>query len=280
MKKEKTYKWVKFTPDVIKKALGELQKYTPIKKKGDYFLESLTLTIHFGTERWTYDDENEFFADYRSNFITANYNYQRIASNRSGSLDIDVSFIPKEPRSDVSVKMPSRSEIEAVFEIFEEALESCSLPKPTPPAEPPWESKVTIFIGHGRNAQWRDLKDHLSDKHGLKVEAYEIGARGGLTIKEVLEEMLTASSFALLVMTGEDEDAKGAFHARENVIHELGLFQGRLGFRKSIVLLEENTAEFSNIQGVNQIRFSKNSIQKTFGEVIATLKREFGTQEK
>jgi len=124
------------------------------------------------------------------------------------------------------------------------------------------------------------LKDHLSDKHGLRVEAYEIGARGGLTIKEVLEEMLTASSFALLVMTGEDEDAKGAFHARENVIHELGLFQGRLGFRKSIVLLEENTAEFSNIQGVNQIRFSKNSIQETFGEVIATLKREFGTQEK
>jgi len=43
MKKEKTYKWVKFTPDVIKKALGKLQKYTPIKKKGEYFLESLPL---------------------------------------------------------------------------------------------------------------------------------------------------------------------------------------------------------------------------------------------
>ena len=47
-------------------------------------------------------------------------------------------------------------------------------------------------------------------------------------------------------MTGETEDIDGNLHARDNVIHETGLFQGRLGFRKAIVLLEDCVAEFSN----------------------------------
>jgi predicted nucleotide-binding protein len=125
----------------------------------------------------------------------------------------------------------------------------------------------------------RNLKDHLHEKHGLDVEAYEIGARAGLTIKEVLNEMLTTSSFAVLVMTGEDLDAEGHLHARENVIHELGLFQGRLGWRKAIALLEEGVEEFSNIHGLIQIRFNKGNIRETFGEVLATIKREFSEKE-
>ena len=37
---------------------------------------------------------------------------------------------------------------------------------------------------------------------------------------------------------GEDEHKDGSVHPRENVIHEAGLFQGRLGFPRAIVLLE------------------------------------------
>jgi predicted nucleotide-binding protein len=87
--------------------------------------------------------------------------------------------------------------------------------------------------------------------------------------------MLRASSFAILVMTGEDETSDGKMRARQNVIHELGLFQGRLSFSKAIVLLEDGTEEFSNLQGIHQIRYLKNNIKETFGEVLATLRREF-----
>ena len=87
--------------------------------------------------------------------------------------------------------------------------------------------------------------------------------------------MLVRSSFAILVLTGEDETSDGRFLARQNVIHETGLFQGRLGFSKAIVLLEEGTEEFSNIHGIEQIRFSKSNIKETFGEVLATIKREY-----
>jgi predicted nucleotide-binding protein len=54
-----------------------------------------------------------------------------------------------------------------------------------------------------------------------------------------------------------------------------GLFQGRLGFSRAIILLEEGTEDFSNVHGVQQIRFAKGNIKETFGEALATLKREF-----
>ena len=85
------------------------------------------------------------------------------------------------------------------------------------------------------------------------VEAYEIGARAGHAIRNILEEMLDRSSFAFLVLTGEDETAEGSLRARQNVIHETGLFQGKLGFRRAVVLLEKGVEEFSNIEGIEQI---------------------------
>jgi hypothetical protein len=47
-----------------------------------------------------------------------------------------------------------------------------------------------------------------------------------------------------------------------------------------IVLLEEGVKEFSNILGINQIRFSKNRIRESFGDVLATIKREFEEQKE
>jgi predicted nucleotide-binding protein len=75
-------------------------------------------------------------------------------------------------------------------------------------------------------------------------------------------------------MTAEDEHVDDSVHARENVIHEAGLFQGRLGFRKAIILLEEGCSEFSNITGLNQIRFPKGKISSAFEDIRRVLERE------
>ena len=85
--------------------------------------------------------------------------------------------------------------------------------------------------------------------------------------------MLAKSGFAILVMTAEDETAKGTYHPRLNVVHEAALFQGKLGFERAIVLLEDDTEEFSNIAGIQQVRFAKGNIKETYGDVLATLRR-------
>jgi hypothetical protein len=141
--------------------------------------------------------------------------------------------------------------------------------------DPSEQSTINVFIGHGRDPQWRDLKDHLQDQHGILVTAYEVGPRAGLSVKEILQKMLSESSFAVLTLTGEDIHEDGEVHARENVVHELGLFQGRFGFTRAVALVEEGVKEFSNIKGINQIRFAKGHIRETFGDILATIKREF-----
>jgi predicted nucleotide-binding protein len=88
--------------------------------------------------------------------------------------------------------------------------------------------------------------------------------------------MADESSLALLVLTGEDKSEDG-IRARQNVIHECGLFQGRLGFDRAILIVEDGIRLASNFDGIQQIRFKKGRISEVFGDVIATIKREFGS---
>lgn len=134
---------------------------------------------------------------------------------------------------------------------------------------------IKIYIGHGRSIQWRDLKDHLSEKQGFDVVAYETGARAGYTITEVLDDLSEEASIAFLVHTAEDQDARGHLHARENVVHETGLFQGKLGWKRAIVLLENGCNEYTNLAGIQQLRFAKGNIKEIFGDVMAIIYREF-----
>jgi predicted nucleotide-binding protein len=131
-----------------------------------------------------------------------------------------------------------------------------------------------IFIGHGRSELWRDLKDFISERLRLDWDEFNREAAAGLSTKERLQTMLNNAKFAFLVMTAEDEHRGGTTHARENVIHELGLFQGRLGFERAIILLEDGCVEFSNINGLTQIRFPKGNIKAAFEEIRRVLERE------
>ena len=131
-----------------------------------------------------------------------------------------------------------------------------------------------VFVGHGRSAEWMKLKDFLVDRLRLEYEEFNRESPAGYSTKERLDQMLATTSFAFLVMTAEDQHADGTHHARENVIHEIGLFQGRHGFARAIVLLEEGCVEFSNIVGLSQIRFPKGDLLARSEEVRRVLERE------
>lgn len=135
-------------------------------------------------------------------------------------------------------------------------------------------SDGTVFIGHGRSHDWRELSAFLGDRLKLKWDEFNREPTAGLSIKERLETMLGEANFAFLIMTAEDEHADHMLHARENVIHEIGLFQGRLGFNRAIILLEEGCKEFSNVHGIGQIRYPKGYIRATYEEVRRVLERE------
>jgi len=133
---------------------------------------------------------------------------------------------------------------------------------------------TNAFIGHGRSSAWRELKDFINDRLHLPVDEFNSVPVAGIMTTDRLSEMLDAAAIAFLVMTAEDEQPDGKLRARENVVHEVGLFQGRLGFNRAIVLLEEGCEPFSNIHGLGQIRFPKGRISAIFEDVRAVLERE------
>ena len=135
-------------------------------------------------------------------------------------------------------------------------------------------SNSCVFIGHGRSPLWARLQLFLQNDLGLETVTYESESRVGDSIVPILEKMLDQATFAVLILTAEDETAEGSKRARQNVIHEAGLFQGRLGFRKAILLKQEGLEEFSNVAGLQYISFGSDRIEQTFWELQRALKRE------
>ena len=265
MEKTKTYRNIKFDAEIIEKAHNEFLKISSKYPKGKIYQETPdTLRITINDEDWSFDHIEEFLS-----MVNDSTDYEFDHYFKEFSLDISyVSYSDNDGRSELSVSFPERFNIETIFNIFEKNLKKYRIKKEFE------KEDFKIFIGHGRNKQWRDLKDHLDEKHGFKVICYEIISTPGITIKNTLESMLERCSFALLIFTGKDIDNRGLIHARENVIHELGLFQGKLGFDNAIILLEEDVKEFSNIVGLNQIRFSKGNIKEIFGDIVSILNKK------
>jgi predicted nucleotide-binding protein len=267
--KSKSFHQVKFPPEIIMEAYEKFKSNLLENNKESYARDFGIFINEY--ENWKYDSQDEFFAEYRKDIRSSHLKHQHKGNNYGTSI-FDFQFNNLGYQFELRIELSERAMVEQVFEIFESNYQKYRIPDEEFIKK--IESTVKIFIGHGRNSGWKELKDHLQDKHGFNVICYETGARAGYTITEVLEEMSSLASFALLVLTGEDIGIDGALHARENVIHETGLFQGKLGFKKAIILLEDECNEFTNINGVQQIRFSKNSIKETFGDVLATIYRE------
>ncbi|MCZ6740495.1 MAG: nucleotide-binding protein [Actinobacteria bacterium] len=281
MKKVKNFDSTMFGAETLKESMALIESMLEEDQSWVYRL----FEIKSPPTEWTFDTPEEFFAGYREHPEGAHLS---MVAERSREEDGEVvqEFSPLglhvwaregygpgfPPATRVEVDALSRENIESVFELFERDA-------PNAKVEVPEEKQTfTVFIGHGPDPAWRDLKDHLQDKHGIEVEAYEVGARAGHAIRDILAQMVGSSSFAILVMTGDDETESGGLRARQNVVHEIGLFQGALGFNRAIVAVERGIEEFSNLQGIQQLHFSSGNIREIFGDALATIRRESNSQ--
>lgn len=254
MERSKEFTSTRFTVDTVRAAIQAIREVIG-ETDSKVVLESLRVDLPDG--QWRFDDENEFYAA-----IPQGTGYAVIID----ALTVRIQLTQFRRSAVVDVRAPTRAYVQRIFGPFDNRQGTEAVPVDSP----------VVFIGHGRSPVWKDLRDHLRDQHDYRVECYESGARAGHSIRDILESMAEKSSFALLVMTGEDLQDSGALRARQNVIHEAGLFQGRLGFSRAIILLEEGVEQFSNVQGVQYISFAPDRIRETYGDVLATLRREFG----
>ena len=132
---------------------------------------------------------------------------------------------------------------------------------------------TSVFIGHGRCKDWEQVRDHLTSL-GVEVDEFNVYPNAGIQTVDRLTQMLDRACLAILVMAAEDKQADGSLNPRLNVVHEIGLFQGRLGFQKSIIVKEKRAGKFSNIDGLTYIPYSKGKIADAFAEIERALVRE------
>jgi hypothetical protein len=113
---------------------------------GSFFVP--TFNVDKGNTQWNFDNEDEFYSEYRAADTTG-------AALRVEGVGVvlRLHYLDSISGTTVEVKLPQRGQIEAVFEVLEAVRVDCFIPPPQP--------HLRIFIGHGRNALWRDLKDHL-----------------------------------------------------------------------------------------------------------------------
>jgi predicted nucleotide-binding protein len=129
-----------------------------------------------------------------------------------------------------------------------------------------------VFISHGRSADWREVQAYVEKDIELATLELAQAPSSGQTIIEKLESNASSCDSAVIVMTGDDIDASGQARARENVMHEIGFFQGKYRRARVCLLHEEAVSIPTNLSGVVYVPFPKGNVAASFGVLNRELK--------
>lgn len=134
------------------------------------------------------------------------------------------------------------------------------------------EEKTHIFISHGRSTEWYKLQAFV--ERDLEYKTIELAQQPniGRTVLQKLDEESNKCFAAIIAMTGDDLIQDGEVRARENVMHEIGFFQGKMGLSNIVLLHEEGVNIPSNIHGLVYVPFPKGTIEATFGALQREIK--------
>jgi predicted nucleotide-binding protein len=108
------------------------------------------------------------------------------------------------------------------------------------------------------------LKDFLNNKLRRDTIILSELPKKGYTIVEQLENASKFCNCAIILMTRDDEMRDSGMRARQNVVHEIGFFQGKYG-RENVMLVTETGLDlFSNISGILRIEFDPAHFEEVF----------------
>jgi sugar/nucleoside kinase (ribokinase family) len=142
-----------------------------------------------------------------------------------------------------------------------------------------WAAQRGVFIAHGADPQWRQVQGFLEQDCGLPVLGLS-GQAQGADLANQIRDHLAECGFGVCVLTAEtgaDEpgyDPGEPGYADQSVVHQAGLLQGRYGFRRVAILVEQGCRAFSNVAGLIRLDFPRGHIESTFWELERMLRRE------
>ena len=157
----------------------------------------------------------------------------------------------------------SRNQMERLGRDIDQIFEIRSNAELAPPIEKIAPPKC-VFITHGHSPDWREVQAFLERDFRIPTKELAQEPSSGMTIIEKLLAVSEQCDSAVIVMTAEDETIHGDLRARENVMHEIGFFQGKYGRGKVVLLHEDSTSIPTNLSGVVYVPFAKGNVSATF----------------
>lgn len=121
-----------------------------------------------------------------------------------------------------------------------------------------------VFISHGHADDWLKVQAYIEKDVKLDTRELAQEANMGNTIIEKLFDNARLCDSAVIVMTGDDVAHENVAKVRENVMHEIGFFQGSYGRGHVILLHEAGVSIPTNLGGVAFIPYPKGSITSIF----------------
>jgi hypothetical protein len=129
-----------------------------------------------------------------------------------------------------------------------------------------------IFLSHGTSPDWFAVQHFLESGFEAPLHSFESASWGGREVSEALSRYLERCSLSICVLTAEDTASDGRRFARQNVIHEIGLFQGQHGFDRVVLLVEEGCDFVPEAAVPYTIYFPQGKIHRTFYQLAETMK--------
>ncbi|MBL4801257.1 MAG: nucleotide-binding protein [Emcibacter sp.] len=138
--------------------------------------------------------------------------------------------------------------------------------------QPKKESPQRVFISHGHSDEWRKVQPFI--EKDVKLTTIELAQEPniGRTIIEKLIDNADRCDSAVIIMTGDDFTKEEEARVRENVMHEIGFFQGYYGRNLVIMLHEEGVNIPTNLSRIVYVPFPKGSIETSFHVLQRELK--------
>jgi predicted nucleotide-binding protein len=131
-------------------------------------------------------------------------------------------------------------------------------------------NSAMIWIIHGGlSPAWLEVAKYVGHDLGRKYVEFNDAFAKRVLVTDRVETMAANSDLAIAVMTAEDRTENGKLRARQNVVHEIGLAQGMLGWSGVILLREEGIEDFTNLSGLVYVPFPHGNVAATYGDLRA-----------
>jgi hypothetical protein len=134
-------------------------------------------------------------------------------------------------------------------------------------------SGVGVFIAHGADPQWEEVRRFLGQECQVPVYALDPSVPGA-ALDEAMRPQLARCGFAVCVLAAADTFPGDGGRAEQSLVHQAGILQGRYGFRRVAMLVEEGCATFSNVAGLIRLDFAAGHVESTFWQLERMLRRE------